>query len=144
MSNDHKPGLCLTRRIGEEIVIGHQGNTAHLFIDGIRGNQVKCRIVASPHTPVNRGEIWERILAERPHATDCRYHDRTAGIRSHLAEHLEVAEENGWHKIRVSIGDLSAVLDDSIEYHRLARAWAEGDTDYLEQRLGPLGSRRDA
>ena len=54
--------LCLTRRVGETIMIGDDITVTVL---GIRGGQIKLGIVAPKEAPVHREEVYERIKAEQ-------------------------------------------------------------------------------
>jgi len=49
--------LVLTRRIGEEIVIGHNIRLAILLT---KGEKVRLGITAPSHVPVDRLEVYER------------------------------------------------------------------------------------
>lgn len=57
--------LILTRRIGEDLLIGDDVVIAVL---GVKGNQVRIGIEAPNGVPVHRREIYARIAAEREHA----------------------------------------------------------------------------
>jgi carbon storage regulator len=57
--------LSLTRRIGEEIVIG---DDIVICVTGIRDGQVRLGIKAPASIPVHRREIANRILAESQQA----------------------------------------------------------------------------
>lgn len=57
--------LILTRRVGETLVIGDDVKVAVL---GVKGNQVRLGIDAPKDIPVNREEIYQKILAERAEA----------------------------------------------------------------------------
>jgi carbon storage regulator len=50
--------LVLSRRLGEEIVIGEG---IRVTVLGIKGNQVRLGIVAPPDVPVNRLEVVQRL-----------------------------------------------------------------------------------
>lgn len=54
--------LILTRRIGEEIMIGDEAKIAVL---GVKGSQVRLGIEAPRELPVHRREIYDRIQAEK-------------------------------------------------------------------------------
>lgn len=56
--------LILTRRVGENIFIGENAEIV-VTVLGIKGNQIKIGIEAKRDIPVNRAEVYERILAER-------------------------------------------------------------------------------
>lgn len=55
--------LVLTRRIGESLVIGDDGDVT-ITILGVKGMQVKVGIEAPKNLPVHREEIFKRIQAE--------------------------------------------------------------------------------
>lgn len=53
--------LVLTRKIDESITIGHEITISVLEV---KGNQVKLGIKAPKDIPINRTEIYERIMSE--------------------------------------------------------------------------------
>lgn len=53
--------LVLTRKPGETITIGDE---IKIFVQEIRGNQVKIGIKAPPHVAVHREEVYIRIQDE--------------------------------------------------------------------------------
>lgn len=53
--------LVLTRKPGETITIGDE---IKIFVQEIRGNQVKIGIKAPPHVAVHREEVYIRIQEE--------------------------------------------------------------------------------
>ncbi len=57
--------LVLTRKSGESITIG---DDIRIFIQEVRGNQVKIGIKAPPHVAVHREEIYLRIQEENKQA----------------------------------------------------------------------------
>ncbi|MBZ0272059.1 carbon storage regulator CsrA [bacterium] len=57
--------LVLTRKAGESITIGDE---IRVFIQEVRGNQVKIGIQAPPHVSVHREEIYIRIQEENREA----------------------------------------------------------------------------
>ena len=57
--------LVLTRKSGESITIG---DDIRIFIQEVRGNQVKIGIQAPPHVAVHREEIYLRIQEENRRA----------------------------------------------------------------------------
>jgi carbon storage regulator len=57
--------LVLTRKTGETITIGDE---IKIYIQEIRGNQVKLGIVAPPHVAVHREEVYLRIQEENRRA----------------------------------------------------------------------------
>ena len=57
--------LVLTRKSGETITIG---DDIKIFIQEIRGNQVKLGIVAPPNVAVHREEVYLRIQDENRRA----------------------------------------------------------------------------
>jgi len=56
--------LILTRRIGESLIIGKEGEIK-ITVLGIQGRQVRYGIDASTDIPVHREEIYNRIQAEK-------------------------------------------------------------------------------
>ena len=54
--------LVLSRRLGEEIVIG---DTIRVRVLGINGNQVRFGIDAPREMPVHRSEVYDRIQEEK-------------------------------------------------------------------------------
>ncbi len=59
--------LVLTRKIGENLVIG---DDVTISVLGVRGNQVRIGIVAPIEIPVHREEIYQRILKERANGSE--------------------------------------------------------------------------
>jgi carbon storage regulator len=57
-----RSGLVLTRRPGESIMIG---DNIAITISGVHGNQVRVHVDAPRDIPVHRGEVYERVLAEK-------------------------------------------------------------------------------
>jgi carbon storage regulator len=53
--------LVLTRKTGEEIVIG---GGIRIAVSSIKGDRVKIAISAPPHITVNRAEVAARIPAD--------------------------------------------------------------------------------
>ncbi len=54
--------LCLTRRVGESIMLG---DDIEIVISGVRGNQVKIGIVAPDDVKIYREEIYNKIQDEK-------------------------------------------------------------------------------
>ena len=52
--------LILTRRIGENIMIG---DDVRITVLGVKGNQVRVGVDAPKHVAVHREEVYERIKA---------------------------------------------------------------------------------
>lgn len=52
-----KPGLRLTRKLGEEVVIG---DNLFLLVEEIGVNKVKLRFIGGKNTTIYRREIWEQ------------------------------------------------------------------------------------
>lgn len=69
--------LILTRRIGEEVILGEGATQARITVLSIRGNQVRVGITADKKIPVNRKEIHDRIQAERQAHTEEAVPDET-------------------------------------------------------------------
>jgi carbon storage regulator len=59
--------LILTRRIGENLMIGDEVTVTVL---GVKGNQVRVGVKAPKHVSVHREEIYERIRAEQADPDD--------------------------------------------------------------------------
>lgn len=55
--------LVLSRKVGEQIVIG-QGVT--VTVVEVNGQRVRLGIVAPAHVPVHRSEVCQRIQHEHP------------------------------------------------------------------------------
>ncbi len=58
MSEARKPGLVLTRRLGDSIMIG---NSVMVTIEDIRGGNIRINIQAPAELSVHRKEVWEKI-----------------------------------------------------------------------------------
>lgn len=56
--------LILTRRVGENVMIGDSIVVAVL---GINGGQVRIGVSAPKDVPVHREEVYDRIIAEQEH-----------------------------------------------------------------------------
>lgn len=56
--------LILTRRIGESLVIGDNGEI-NITVLGVKGNQVRIGVNAPKDVSVHREEIFNRIQKER-------------------------------------------------------------------------------
>lgn len=56
--------LILTRRVGEEIVIGDE--VVGVTVLGVKGNQVRMGIEAPKEMAVHRREIYDKIKAGEP------------------------------------------------------------------------------
>ena len=54
--------LVLSRRVGEEIVIG---DTMRVIILGVQGSRIRIGVSAPPHISIQRGEVRDRIATER-------------------------------------------------------------------------------
>lgn len=52
--------LILTRRIGEQLIIGDEGEI-EVAVLGFKGNQVRIGVTAPKDVPVHRMEIWRKI-----------------------------------------------------------------------------------
>ena len=53
--------LVLTRKIDESITIGH---SISISVLEIKGNQVKLGVKAPKDIPINRTEVYEKIMSE--------------------------------------------------------------------------------
>lgn len=56
--------LILTRRVGETIVMGENGEVT-VTVLGVKGNQVRIGVNAPEGVAVHREEIFERIQKEK-------------------------------------------------------------------------------
>lgn len=56
--------LILTRRIGEVLVVGEDGDVK-VTVLGVKGNQVRLGIEADKNIPVHREEIFQRIQKQK-------------------------------------------------------------------------------
>lgn len=56
--------LLLTRRLGEKIKIGSNGEIS-ILVTGIRGMQVSLAIDAPKDIPIHREEVYQRIQQEK-------------------------------------------------------------------------------
>ncbi len=56
--------LILTRRVGETLMIGEDGDITFTVL-GVKGNQVRIGVNAPKEIPVHREEIFERIKQEK-------------------------------------------------------------------------------
>ena len=56
--------LILTRRIGETVVIGEEGQIT-VTVLGVKGNQVRLGVNAPKEVAVHREEIFQRIQFEK-------------------------------------------------------------------------------
>jgi carbon storage regulator CsrA len=56
--------LILTRRVGETLVIGENGEIT-VTVLGVKGNQVRIGVNAPKNVSVHREEIYDRIQAEK-------------------------------------------------------------------------------
>ena len=53
--------LVLTRKIDESITIGH---SITISVLEVKGNQVKLGVNAPQNIPINRTEVYEKIISE--------------------------------------------------------------------------------
>ena len=58
--------LVLTRKIDESITIGHSITVSVLEV---KGNQVKLGVKAPKDIPINRTEVYEKIMSENINAS---------------------------------------------------------------------------
>lgn len=65
--------LILTRRIGESLVIGEEGDVTATVL-GVKGNQVRIGVAAPKNVSVHRTEIYQRIQKENQNKKDI-YHE---------------------------------------------------------------------
>ena len=70
--------LVLTRKPGETITIG---DDIKIFIQEIRGNQVKLGIKAPPHVIVHREEVYIRIQEQNQEAVHTSTDDLSAAFQ---------------------------------------------------------------
>lgn len=87
--------LILTRRIGEQLMIGDDVVVAVL---GVKGNQVRLGINAPDDVPVHREEIYERIKAEEGNGEKAKFtkghNDKIKGVRNY-PESPEDSDDSG-------------------------------------------------
>ena len=62
--------LILTRRVGEKLIIGEDVTVTML---GVKGNQIRIGIDAPRDVPVNREEVYQRIVKEQKAWNDKRW-----------------------------------------------------------------------
>ena len=62
--------LILTRRVGEKLIIGEDVTVTVL---GVKGNQIRIGIDAPRDVPVNREEVYQRIVKEQKGWNDKRW-----------------------------------------------------------------------
>jgi len=56
--------LILTRRVNESLKLGEAGEITIKLLN-VRGNEVKFGITAPRNVPVNREEVFNRIMEEK-------------------------------------------------------------------------------
>jgi len=61
--------LILTRRINESLILGEFGEIT-IKVLSVRGGETKLGITAPRDVPVNREEIFNRIIEERQRPSD--------------------------------------------------------------------------
>ena len=61
--------LVLTRRVGETLIIGKNGEIKVTVIS-IKGSQVHIGVLAPDDVPINREEIHQRIQTEKKEEID--------------------------------------------------------------------------
>ena len=59
--------LVLTRKIDESITIGH---SITISVLEVKGNQVKLGVTAPKDIPINRTEVYEKIMSENIKASE--------------------------------------------------------------------------
>ena len=59
--------LVLTRKIDESITIGH---SITISVLEVKGNQVKLGVKAPKDVPINRTEVYEKIMSENIKASE--------------------------------------------------------------------------
>ncbi|MBN2420149.1 MAG: carbon storage regulator CsrA [Deltaproteobacteria bacterium] len=59
--------LVLTRKIDESITIGH---SITISVLEVKGNQVKLGVKAPKDIPINRTEVYEKIMSENIKASE--------------------------------------------------------------------------
>jgi carbon storage regulator len=57
-----RPMLILTRRVGETLMIG---NDVAVTVLGVKGNQIRLGIEAPKDVPVHREEVYARVQEEK-------------------------------------------------------------------------------
>ena len=56
--------LILTRKIGESLVIGEEGDVTATVL-GVKGNQVRIGVAAPKDVSVHREEIYQKIQSKK-------------------------------------------------------------------------------
>jgi len=55
--SERKPGLCLSRKIGQQINLLTQEGRTEIYIEAFAGKRAQVRVLAPPAVKIMRGEL---------------------------------------------------------------------------------------